>query len=203
MEQGEKSAVFNYKEIAKTIPDAIKIQEEEEKHEEQLIEMLDEKGLKYMGSIVLGLNDALVELTGVLAGLTFGFQDTRLVAFSGLITGISAAMSMAGSEYLSTKESNDPHIKPKKAALYTGVAYICTVILLILPYFIFTNIYLALGTTIIIALLIIAGFNFYSSVAQGHQFKKRFLEMAAISLGVAAISFVVGIVVKQFFGVDI
>ena len=31
----------------------------------------------------------------------------------------------------------------------------------------------------------------------------RFAEMAGISLGVAALSFVIGILVKQFLGVDI
>lgn len=152
-----------------------------------------------MGSIVLGLNDALVELMGVLAGLTFGFQDAKLVAYSGLITGIAAAMSMAGSEYLSTKTEHDRRIQPIRAALYTGIAYLCTVVALIFPYFVCNNIYIALGITIGIAILIIALFNFYSSVAQGHPFKKRFLEMVTISLGVALISFLVGILVKNLF----
>ena len=34
-------------------------------------------------------------------------------------------------------------------------------------------------------------------------FKSRFLEMAGISVSVAVISFVVGILAKQFLGVDI
>lgn len=86
----------------------MEIQEDELKHEQKLLGMLDETVLRYLGSIVLGLNDALVELTGVLAGLTFGFQDSKMVAFSGLITGIAAAMSMAGSEYLSTVTEKQP-----------------------------------------------------------------------------------------------
>ena len=203
MEKGEKSAIFKYQQLSKEIPEAITIQQDEEDHEQKLIAMIDEKSLHYLGSIVLGLNDALVELTGVLAGLSFGFQDTRIVAFTGLITGISAAFRMAGSEYLSTKTENDMQISPKRAALYTGIAYIITVAVLITPYFVFTSIYRALGSTILLALLIIAGFNFYSSVAQDHPFRKRFLEMAAISLGVATISFGVGTVVKHFFGIEV
>jgi VIT1/CCC1 family predicted Fe2+/Mn2+ transporter len=130
--------------------------------------MINEKFLRYLGSIVLGLNDALVELTGVLAGLTFGFQNSQMVAFSGLITGIAAAMSMAGSEYLSTKTENERHIQPLQAACYTGISYIGTVVFLLLPYFLCNNVYVALGCTIGIAVLIIAVFNFYSSVVQGH-----------------------------------
>jgi rubrerythrin len=112
MEGGENSAIFKYQNISEVLPEAVQIQNDEEQHEFQLLNMIDEKSLKYLGSVVLGLNDALVELTGVLAGLTFGFQDTKLVAFSGLITGIAAAMSMAGSEYLSTKMDNDEKIQP-------------------------------------------------------------------------------------------
>jgi VIT1/CCC1 family predicted Fe2+/Mn2+ transporter len=202
MEGGEQSAIFKYQDIGKTLPEAVQIQREEEQHEFHLINMIDEKILHYLGSIVLGLNDALVELTGVLAGLTFGFQNTKMVAFSGLITGIAAAMSMAGSEYLSTKTENDKRIQPLKAAFYTGIAYIGTVFCLIFPYFVFSNVYLSLGITIVMAILIIAVFNFYSSVAQGHTFKKRFLEMVAISIGVALVSFGVGLVVKELFGVE-
>ena len=56
---------------------------------------------------------------------------------------------------------------------------------------------------ILIVLAILVVFNYYLSVAQDLSFKKRFGQMAGISLGVAALSFVIGILVKQFLGVDI
>ena len=103
MELGEEKAQENYAGLIDLIPEAKMVLAEEEKHEDELLAMLDEESLKYAGSVVLGLNDALVELTGALAGLTFAFQNTRLIALAGLITGISAAFSMAASEYLSSK----------------------------------------------------------------------------------------------------
>jgi len=51
--------------------------------------------------------------------------------------------------------------------------------------------------------LIIAAFTYYTSVAQDLKFGTRFLEMAGISITVAVISFVVGILAKQFLGVDV
>ena len=51
--------------------------------------------------------------------------------------------------------------------------------------------------------LIIFVFNYYIAVAKGLEFKKRFLEMAAISLGVAVFSFVIGLLVKEFLGIDV
>ena len=56
---------------------------------------------------------------------------------------------------------------------------------------------------LVIVVLIIALFNYYISVAKDLKFKSRFLEMACISLGVAALSFVVGLLVKNVLGVDI
>lgn len=88
--------------------------------------------------MVLGLNDALVELTGVLAGLTLALQNTRLVAMTGFITGIAASLSMSASEYLSAKSEEGPQ-DPLKASIYTGSAYVLTVLFLIFPYLLFTN----------------------------------------------------------------
>ena len=138
MERGEEAAQKNYQAVSQAIPEAEKFQHEEDVHEERLIDMLDEERLRYAGSIVLGLNDALVELTGALAGLTLALQDVKLIALSGLITGIAASMSMAASEYLSTR-SEDTSKQPVRAAIYTGIAYIITVALLVLPYLLFDN----------------------------------------------------------------
>ncbi|HLV09025.1 MAG TPA: VIT1/CCC1 transporter family protein, partial [Halanaerobiales bacterium] len=185
-----------------SIPEAEQIIEEEDSHEEKLIAMLQEEHLQYVGSVVLGLNDALVELTGTLAGLTFALKDTRIIAMVGLITGIAASLSMGASEYLSTRSEN-PEDNALKSALYTGVAYVITVFLLILPYLLLNSYLFALIFTVVIAILIILVFNFYVSVARDLDFKKRFTEMAAISLGVALLSFGIGILVRVFLGVDV
>ncbi len=103
MEKGEQKAQISYGELYEFAPEAKAIEEEEEKHEKELINLIDEERLKYAGSVVLGLNDALVELTGALAGFTLALQNTHLIAAMGLITGIAASLSMAASEYLSTK----------------------------------------------------------------------------------------------------
>ena len=202
MEQGEQAAQANYESVAKVIPEAEQYQKEEDRHEQKLINMLEEERLQYAGSIVLGLNDALVELTGALAGLTLALQNVKLIALSGLITGIAASMSMAASEYLSTR-SEETTKQPVRAAIYTGIAYIVTVMLLVLPYLLFENYYLDLAITLTTAVLIIAVFNYYISVAKGESFRARFLEMAGLSLGVAAFSFVIGYFIRLWLGIEI
>lgn len=202
MELGEEKVQVAYAALIKSVPEAAQVLADEEKHEDELLEMLDEEGLKYAGSVVLGLNDALVELTGALAGFTFAFQNTRLIALAGLITGISAAFSMAASEYLSTK-SDESEQSPIRSAIYTGVAYIFTVIMLVMPYLIATNYYISLAWMLLNAILIIAVFNYYISVAKGYNFKRRFFEMASISMGVAAFSFVIGNLIRTWIGIEI
>ncbi|MBI9107526.1 MAG: hypothetical protein JEZ04_12340 [Spirochaetales bacterium] len=83
------------------------IMDDEERHEHELIEMLNEKRLNYTDSIVLGFNDALVELTGVLAGYTFAIQDSRNIALLDLITGISVSLSTNASEYVSKRQEKE------------------------------------------------------------------------------------------------
>ena len=51
--------------------------------------------------------------------------------------------------------------------------------------------------------LIIALFNYYISVAKDESFKRRFFEMAGLSLGVAVFSFFIGFLIRAFLGVDI
>jgi len=201
MERGEEDAQVIYEKISEQVPSAKQIVHDEDVHEQKLVNMIDEERLKYVSSIVLGLNDALVELTGALAGFTLALQNTNLIGVTGLITGIAASLSMGASEYLSTK-SEESEKSPAKAAVYTGVAYILTVFLLIFPYLILSNVYICLGLALMDAIVIILIFTFYVSVAKEIEFKKRFLEMAIISLGIAALSFVIGYLVNTIFNVS-
>lgn len=202
MERREGSAIKNYDPLVGKIPEVGTIIAEEAQHETEIIALLDEERLHYTGSIVLGLNDALVEFTGSLAGFTFALQDTTVIAAVACIMGVAAALSMASSEYLSQKSDKDGQ-EPVKAALYTGGAYIITVFLLVVPFLLLGNPFTALGLSLFSAVAIILGFTFYTSVTGGQPFWKRFLEMVAISLGIAGISFLIGLLIRGFFNVDV
>lgn len=202
MEQGEESAQESYADVVAAVPEAEAILHDEDTHEMVLLEMLDEEHLRYTGSVVLGLNDALVELTGALAGLTLALQDTKFIALTASITGIAASMSMAASEYLSTK-SEETSKTPGKAALYTGIAYVITVTALVLPYLLLSDYYVCLAASLTLAVLIIAAFNYYVAVAKGEPFRRRFAEMAGLSLSIAALSFGVGYLLRVLFGIEV
>ncbi len=203
LEYRENRGIQSYQADFDQIPEVRQILADEEKHEKILMDLLDEDRLHYMGDIILGMNDALVELTGSLAGYTLAMQNAKIIAMAGLITGVSATLSMAGSGYLAARE--DAGKNAVKSTVIIGLSYFITVVLLILPYLIVpANAYLwALLATILIALLIIAGFNFYISVAKDRPFGKGFWSMAGISIGVAVISFAVGYIVKDVLGISL
>jgi VIT1/CCC1 family predicted Fe2+/Mn2+ transporter len=202
LKKGEYLAQNKYKPLESEVPEAVEIGAQEHGHEASLIAILDEERLKYVGAMVLGLNDALVELTGAIAGITFALSSTKLVALSGIVTGISATLSMAASNYLAQKA--DGNEKALKSSVYTGIAYIVTVALMVLPYLLFPDSMYKEAFAIMIAtvLLIILVFNFYISVAKDQPFFKNFIRMAVISISVAVISFGIALVAKKLLGIE-
>lgn len=201
MERGEEKAQANYKSIVEYVPEAEQFLREETEHEEKLLKLIDEERLKYIGSVVLGVNDAIVELSGALAGLTFALQNTLLVGVAALITGLAAALSMGASEYLSQRAERI--LNPAKAGIYTGIAYVLSVLILVFPYFIMSNQLIALAWTLINALIIIALFTYYISITKDYSFVKEFRDMAILSMTIAFLSFLIGIFMKSYFHIEI
>ncbi len=214
MERGEKLANQVYARLGDRFPEfRHRILMDEQRHEQELIGLLNDIRLSYAGSIVLGLNDALVEFTGTLAGLTLAIPNTRMIGVTGIVLGVAASLSMASSEFLSSREKaheqapaesgEDNRVSPIKSALYTGASYAITVTILTTPYFLTDRLYVALAMMLGGAIIVIALYTFYISIARNVRFWPRFLEMLAISMGVALISFGVGWFLRVFLNVEV
>jgi VIT1/CCC1 family predicted Fe2+/Mn2+ transporter len=203
MEQGEEVAEGLYRNLKEEFPELGALFVDEQRHEKDILGMIEEDRIEYAGSIVLGLNDALMELTGALAGLTLALENSKVIAMTGFIIGVAASMSMAASEFLSAREETDNNASksPLKSAAYTGLAYIVTLLVLISPYLLFGNVYASALVMLALSVLIILSYNFYITTAKGLRLWRRFGEMAAISLGVACISFFIGMIARMLFGV--
>jgi VIT1/CCC1 family predicted Fe2+/Mn2+ transporter len=203
MEKMERFSIDFYKSLAEYEKELniLKMVEDETEHERKLISLIDEKFLSYIGSFVLGLNDALVELTGAKAGLTLAYNHTRIKAIARLITGIAASFSMAASNYLASKEEEGKN--PIFSGLITGVSYIVTVLILVFPYLILKTAFIALIFTFFSAIFIIALFTFYVSVAKRENFIHRFSNMVIVSLMAALINFSIGFAIKKIFGIEV
>ncbi len=172
-----------------------------EKEEEKIIWSFEDERERYIGSTVLGMNDALVEMSGALTGLTTALTNVTLIAVSSLAVGISASLSMAASEYLSRRAEGDPN--PLKAAGYTGIAYFSVVMLLVAPYFFIPSPFLALFLSLTTAVLLIAVFSYYVSVVKNRSFVREFMAMVSASMGVALVSFLFTTVLKEVIGIEV
>ncbi len=194
------------RDLVEIIPELEEIFIEEDMIDEDIITLLEEERLIYVSSMVLGLNDALVEFTGAIAGFTFAMRNNKIIAMAGIITGISASMSMAASEYLSTRaDGKDSKKNPLKAAVITGVAYVVTVMFMVLPYLLLPkdDYFYSLGIMLTVVIAIIAFFSYYVSVTRSERFVDHFRVMAVVSLSVAFISFIIGVVVKNALGIEL
>ncbi len=203
LERHEKEAVRDYTEFLRTADGSMKarvqdIIQHEMHHEKELINQIQEERVKFLGSIVLGINDGLIELTGALTGFVFALSNHRLVALFGLVTGITACLSMASSAYMQARHEEGKDAR--KAGFYTGGSYLIVVALLILPFFLISNAYLALAAMFALTILLIGAFSYYSSVLFDRNFRKQFGEMLLFSLGVAAVAFLIGSLVRSLIG---
>lgn len=195
IERNEKRAVRDYAAFLKEADPSLKtkiqeILEHEERHEQEMIGQIKEEKIAFISSIVLGLNDALIELSGALVGFSFAFRNPRLAAATGLIAGIAASLSMASSAYMQAR--HEPGKDPRKAAMYTGGSYLAVVVLLIAPFFLFGGMVQALGLMFALIVLIIAGMSCYTSVIFDRRLASQFAAMCLASLGVAAVTFLIG-----------
>lgn len=210
LERGEDRAIAAYKGIlddgaltADQRESVRKMLQEEEEHERLLERGVEDERRLYLGAAVLGLNDALVELTGGLTGLASSISDPKLIGFASLVVGVAASMSMAASNFLSVDIGEESELRAGKAAAYTGIAYIVVVVGLVLPFFLLTDRRMALVISWMSAVAIIAGFSYYSAVMQGRSFLRRFGIMLGLGLGVAVISFGIGRALGAMIGIEV
>lgn len=165
------------------------------------IKLLREKGKRYISAMILGLNDALIEFTAALAGFTMVLPDNRSIVLAGLTTGVAATLSMAASEYLS--QEADSHMKrPILAAGMTGLAYFITVAILIFPFIIFKNSFIALAFCILAAAVLIFVFTFFEAQIRRRSFSRLCVQMLGISFGAAVLSFCISWAAEVCWGID-
>ena len=200
LERGEAATVGEYRRAVAELRGELAVElarviEDEERHESELAGSLDELVVRQLGSIALGVSDAIIELTGVLAGFA-GYTGSPLqVAAAGLIVGVSAALSMAAAAYSQAKHERGKN--PRTAAAYTGLFYMLTVLALVAPLLLGVPASIGVALSLACALAILAAFSFYSAVVMERPFLREYLENAAVIMAVSLVGYAFGQVVKE------
>lgn len=169
--------------------------------------------LNYLRSIILGLNDGLVEVLAVVTGLAAVASTGLIVAIGGIIVGASGTLSMAGGTYLSSKshslveeaikENVEKDTTPSKEALYTGVYYLIGAFIATLPFIIgLSGIRGTLWAIILVSIALTVS-SVVIAIVSGTEIKKRVFESIAISLGAAFATILLGSIIKFYFGITI
>jgi len=202
MERHEGKLHERYKRIAENIPAADKarfeaMMESEENQEDLLIGEIQENRVKYMSFIVLGLADAVVEISGIHAGSLGIYGRTELAGLAGIIAGLAA--SIASAAYAQAKQGFQG--SAKWSAIYTGVSYMITAVFLALPYFLTPKMAVALGASLVIGVILVATMTYYDTVISARHFKRQFGEIAGIILAASLALFLVGTLVGQYLGI--
>lgn len=204
-ERGEGKAVEKYKMALDLMPSeedkkAVEaIIRDEVEHEEFFVGQLDEAVVKYMSALVLGMADAIIEITGTHAGALGTTSSTIITGVVGLVVGSSAAISMASASYLQTKHETGK--SPIAAALITGFGYVVAAALMSLPFFLMENILAAFAASVAVSVLLALAFTFQGSVYTGSDFRREFAQTIGLLLGVAALAYFMGDALSAAFGV--
>jgi len=206
LERHEGKLHERYKKLAEYIPaaDMARFQammDSEEKQEDLLIGQIKDNRVKYMSFIVLGLADAVVEISGIHAGSLGIYGETKLAGLAGIIAGLAASIAMASAAYAQAKQGFEG--SAKWSAIYTGVSYMITAVLLALPYFLTKDMGVALGTSLVIGVILVAAMTFYDTVISGRRFMRQFVEISGIILAASLALFIIGTVVGQVLGIRI
>jgi len=173
--------------------------EDERRHELELASRLDEVVVRQLGSIALGVSDAIIELTGVLLGFVGYAASPTQVAVAGLIVGVSAALSMAAAAYAQAKHEKGKN--PAATAAFTGSFYMLTVLLLVLPLLAGLQVPVAVALSMATALALLSALSFYGSVLMERRFAREFAESALVVFAVALAGYAIGALARGLTGV--
>ena len=202
LDRHEANVVQEYQELAKLIPDSDRVAydemvADEKDHEKAFAKEVESSAVQYISFVVLGLADALVEISGIHAGWLGLFDKTEIAGLAGVIAGGAASLAMASAAYAQAKQGFKG--SARLSAIYTGVFYFVTAVMLATPYFLTTSMILALASSLTVAVLILAVTTWYSIVIQQKPFLKDFVEILAILFGATIVVFALGALVSAEF----
>ena len=206
LERHESAVVRRYKQVEHYIPPEDKaffgqMVADEEHHESYLMSGIEEGRVKYMAFIILGLADAVVEVAAIHAGSLGIYRRTEIAGLAGIVAGMAASIAMASAAYAQAQQGFSG--SAKRSAVYTGISYLITAVLLAFPYFLTQNQYIALGSSLTVGMVLVAFITYYDTIISARVFKRQFLELGGIILGATAALYVIGIVIGNFLGIRI
>ncbi len=202
LDRHESKVVKEYEGLARLIPESDRaayneMVADERDHEKAFAMKVESSAVRYISFVVLGLADALVEISGIHAGWLGLFEKTEIAGLAGVVAGGAASLAMASAAFAQAKQGFSG--SARLSAVYTGVSYFITAIILATPYFLTSNMLMALGSSLTLAVAILAVTTWYSIVIQQKAFLRDFVEILAILFATTLVVFLLGSFVSAEF----
>ena len=199
LDRHESKVVKEYQDLERLIPESdrpayVAMVEDEREHEKAFALKVESSAVRYISFVVLGLADALFEISGIHAGSLGLFNVTELAGLAGIIAGGSASIAMAAAAFAQAKQGFKG--SARLSAVYTGVSYFITAVFLATPYFLTSVMTVALGVSLAVAMVILVVTTWYSIVIQQKPFLRDFLENVGILFAATVILYLLGSIVK-------
>ena len=206
LERHESVVIRQYKSVAEIIPaeDRAAFKEiiaDEEQHEKEFRKRVESSAVSYISFVVLGLADALVEITGIHAGSLGIYNSTEIAGLAGIIAGGAASLAMASAAFAQAKQGFQG--SARLSAVYTGISYFVTAVTLATPYFLTRVMLNALAVSLLFAVIILALATYYSSVISFKPFTRDFVEILLIMFGVTVALYFFGYFIREITGITI
>ena len=207
LENHENVVIRRYNSVSHLIPEADRqlfneMVQDEQEHEKLFMDEMQSSYVKYISFVVLGLADAIVEISGIHAGSLGIYSSTELTGLAGIVAGASASIAMASAAYAQAKQGEFKG-SPSISAVATGVSYFVNAVILATPYFLTKTMSTAIGISIVFAIIIIAFTSYYNSVVSEGNFVRDFSELAGIMLGASGALFVFGLLIRSVLGISV
>ena len=210
--------IYKNEPLGKAVKNILK---DEFEHEDTLVSAAIERNIKAdrIRNTLLGFNDGLVEILGAVSGFFAAFGTVTAVLTAASTVAVAGAFSMAAGAFVAassekevTKTEREKDLflgkleekvipdNPFRAAAIVGISYIVGAAVPILPV-------LAGSSNIILSLIVSAFFIIIvSSVLAfltGMDTKKRIIINLAIVMLAVGVTYGIGILVKNYFGISI
>ena len=206
LEKHEDKVIKQYKSVEHLIPEQDRSEFElmvadEQEHEKMFAEQMQGSYVKYISFVILGLADAIVEISGIHAGSLGIYTSTELTGLAGIVAGAAASIAMASAAFAQAKQGFQG--SPSISAVFTGISYFVNAVVLATPYFLTRNMSVAISISVILAIIIIAFVSYYNSVISDSSFVRDFSELAGIMLGATVALYFFGSFIRALLGITI
>ncbi|MEM0075388.1 MAG: VIT1/CCC1 family protein [Nitrososphaerota archaeon] len=206
LESHETKTIEKYKSVSHMIPDEdrSKFEEmlsDEVDHEKRFRDQVQSSYIKYISFVILGLADAIVEISGIHAGSLGIYNSTEITGLAGVVAGAAASIAMASAAYAQAKQGFAG--SASVSAFFTGISYFVSAVILASPYFLTKEMVIAIVVSLILGIAIVGTTTYYNSIISETKFLRDFAELVAIMLAATAVLYLFGEGIRIFTGIRI